>query len=183
MVIDEGALGGEPRSERALRLFLARVASLSREQVLALGEAVATLVAEGADRERTTKGYLFAWFEGPRLSDAESRSFGSYFQEVMAALALAVSGTDPHMLVPDRRQKGGLTESIRELFLPYQERNELGNFAVRILETSVSPADARPIIVAAWNAGCAVWMRGRIEPGIEAVLTAPWRRAIGGPPS
>jgi hypothetical protein len=183
MVIDERALGSEPGSERARRLFLARVASLTREEVLALGEAVTTLVAEGADRGKTTKGYLFAWYEGPRLSDAESRSFGSYFQEVMAALALAVSGTDPHLLVPDRRQKGGLTESIKELFLPYQERNELGDFAVRILEKSVSPVDARPIIVAAWNAGCAVWMRGRVTPEIEAALTAPWRLAVGDLPA
>ncbi len=179
----DGPLGGEAGGERALRLFLARAASLSREQVLALGEAVASLVAEGADRERTTKGYLFAWYEGPRLSDAESRAFGDYFQEVMASLALAVSGTDPHMLVPDRRAKGGLTDSIKQLFLPYQQRNELGEFAVRILETSVAPAETRPIIVAAWNAGCAVWMRGRIPHEIEDALTAPWRRAVGDLPS
>ena len=183
MVIDERALGGEPGSERALRLFLARAASLSHDQVIALGEAVPALVAEGADRERTTKGYLFAWYEGPRLSDAESRSFGNYFQEVVAALALAASGTNPHMLVPERRPKGGLTESIKQLFLPYQERNELGEFAVRILETSVSPAEPRPIIVAGWNAGCAVWMRGRVSPDIEAALSAPWRRAVGDLPA
>ncbi|MCU0506390.1 MAG: hypothetical protein MUE82_11600 [Chloroflexi bacterium] len=183
MVIDAGALGGENGPERDLRLFLAHVASLSREQVLGLGEATTALVAEGADRERTTKGYLFAWYEGPRLSDQESRAFGNYFQEVVAALAIAVSGTDPHMLVPARSQKGGLTGAIKELFLPYQERNELGEFAVRILETSLAPTDPRPIIVAAWNAGSAVWMAGRIPAGIEATLSAPWRRAVGDPPS
>jgi hypothetical protein len=183
MVTDADALGGEAGSERALRMFLARVAGLSREQVLSLGAAAAALVAEGADRERTMKGYLFAWYEGPRLSDVESRAFGNYFQEVVAALAIAVSGTDPHILVPERRPSSGITDAIKDLFLPYRERNELGEFAVRILETSLAPTDPRPIIVAAWNAGCAVWMKGRVPAGIEAALSAPWLRAVGDAPS
>ncbi len=183
MVTGDGGRDGGAGAERSMNLFLARVASLSRDQVLALGEAVAALVAEGADRRRTTKGYLFAWYEGPHISDSERYTFGGYFEEVLASLATAVSGTDPRVLLPDRPRKAGLTEAIAGIFMPRREWTELGEIADRLFEKGVAPADARPIIVAAWNAGAAVWMRGRLDARLEAILTAPWRRAIGDLPS
>lgn len=174
--------GADAAGARARDLFLARVASLSRAQVLALGEAVGALVAEGADRRRTTKGYLFAWYEGPRISDAERFVFGAYFEEVLASLAAAVSGTDPRMLLPDQPRQS-LTDAIAGIFMPRREWTELGEMASRLFERGVAPTDPRPIIVATWNAGAAVWMRGRLEPRLEAALTAPWRRAVGDLPT
>jgi hypothetical protein len=183
MVSDDRLASDDPGGERARRMFLAAVARLDRETVLALGGAVGALVSEGADRTRTTKGFLFAWYDGPSLSNDERFAFGAFFQEVMAALASALTGTDPHALVPPRPQKAGLAESLRDMFLPRRQWNELGDISVRLIENSLAPVDPQPCIVAAWNAGCAVWMRGHIAPETEAVLTAPWRRAVGDLPS
>ncbi len=183
MVNDEFLQTDDPADERARRMFLAHVARLERDQVLALATATQALVAEGADKEKTTKGYLFAWYEGPRLADQERYAFGAFFQEVVAALASALTGTDPHALVPPRPQRSTLMESVRNLFLPRREWNELGDIAIRLVENSIAPEPAQPVVTATWNAASAVWMRGRIPPELEAILVAPWVRAVGEPPA
>ena len=46
----------------------------------------------------------------------------------------------------------------------------------------MAPADPKRAVVAAWNAGCAVALRGRLAADVEATLTAAWRRALGDMP-
>jgi hypothetical protein len=182
MVNDDFLRTDDPGDERARRMFLARVARLEREQILGLGAAAAALVAEGANKERTTKGFLFAWYDGPRVSQQERYVFGMYFQEVVAALATALTGTDPHVLAPPKSRASGITAVFREAFLPRREWNEVGDIGIRLVENSVAPAPVQPIVTAAWNAGCTVWMRGRLPAELEATLLAPWMRAVGEPP-
>ncbi len=183
MVNDDFLRTDDPADERARRMFLTHVARLEKSQILAFATASAELVAAGADKEKTTKGFLFAWYEGPRLSDQERYVFGMYFQEVVAALATALTGTDPHALVPPRAQKSGVLEAVRELFLPRREWNETGDIAIRLVENAIAPQPAQPIVTATWNAGCSVWMRGRLPADLDAILTATWMRVVGEPPA
>jgi hypothetical protein len=159
--------------------FLARVRSMSRAEVIALGDAVGSLVAEGGDRNRLTRGFALAWFTGPRLSDQETRVLDQLFIDIILAMAVAVSGVDPHVVAGSADRTRGAGASFLDVLFPRRQSNGLTEVSLRLIDSALAPVDPQHAIVATYNAGCAIALRDRIAPDVEPVLTAAWRRAFG----
>lgn len=159
--------------------FLARIRSLSRAEVIALGAAVDALVAEGGDAKRLTRGFQLAWYAGPRLFDEESADLDRLFVDIVVAMARAVTGMDPQVVAEAAGRPSGLSTVLLGVFFPRRIEPELTDVSVRLIRGAVAPADPRMAIVAAWNAGCAIALRGRLAPEVDTILTAAWRRGLG----
>ena len=160
--------------------FLARLGSMTREEVLALDTAVGELLADGADVKRLTRGFWFAWYAGPHLGDTETDDLGLLFADIVVAMAGGVAGVDPRTIAEPRQGSGG---AFLDALFPRRAALELEGVAIRLVESAVAPLDPKRAIVAAWNAGCAIALRGRLAPEVEATLTAAWRRALGDLPA
>ena len=167
------------RREWERERFLARIRGLSRVEVVALGDAVTALVAEGADPKKLTRGFVLAWYTGPHLSAAETAEIDRMFVEVVVAMAHGLAGVDPRVVAGSAEKKGGAGAAFLDALFPRRGASELTEVSIRLIRNALAPVDPQPVIVAAWNAGSAVMLRGRLAPEVDAILTAAWRRAIG----
>ncbi len=172
----------EPTPERRAwerERFLARIRGLSRAEVVALGEAVDVLVAEGGDPKKLARGFALAWVAGPRISREETVSLDRLFVDVVVAMAIAVSGVDPQVVAgtSDRSRVAGV--AFLEALFPRRQASSLTEISVRLIGNSLAPVDPQHAVVAAWNAGCAIALRGTLPSEVDTVLTAAWLRALG----
>jgi hypothetical protein len=149
--------------------LLWRVRNLTVDDLHALDAAVGALVLEKAHRH-TDKGFLYAWWEGPRLQGDEDQEMQELFAAVLAALA------------------GGLTDvdverySISQMFFPPSQTRRLQDASIGLIEDAVAPWNPRRAVVAIWNMACAAALRDHLSPATIATLQAAWRRALGEPP-
>jgi hypothetical protein len=168
------------RATWARAAFLTRCGSISKAELLALGTAVDALVAEGGDREQLTKGFFFAWYKGPSLSSGDNAALNQLFAEVVVAIAHSITDVDPWAMTAGRpSERQGALASLLSLFTQKSHGREAENLAIRLVEAAVAPVDPRVALVSAWNAACAVALHGRLDPPVEEVLGAAWRRTIG----
>jgi hypothetical protein len=172
---------GVPPERRAWERerFLARIRGMSRAEVIALGDAVDALVAEGGDAKKLTRGFFLAWYEGPRLDKEETAELDQLFVDIVVALATGLAGVDPHVMAdPGGGRRGAGIAFLAALF-PSRGASELTDVSIRLIRGATQPVDPRRAVVAAWNTGCAIALRGRLDAGVEATLTAAWRRGVG----
>ena len=168
------------RATWARAAFLTRAGSLTKAELLALGTAVDALIAEGGDRERLTKGFFFAWYKGPSLSDDDNAALNDLFIEVLIVIARALTDVDPRAMTRGRQaERQDFLSAVRELFTMKSKSREAEELAIRLIEGAVAPTDPRVALVAAWNAACAVALHGRLPPAVDETLGAAWRRTIG----
>jgi hypothetical protein len=101
------------------------------------------------------------------------------FVEIVVAMAVAVSGVDPHVVAgtSDRSRSAGAT--FLDVLFPRRQSTGLTEVSLRLIDSALAPVDPQHAVVAAYNAGCAIALRGRIAPDVEAILTAAWRRTFG----
>jgi len=159
--------------------YLARVRGLSKAEVIALGDAVGALVAEGGDPKKLSRGFALAWFAGPRLTDEETAELDRLFVDVIVAMAVAVSGVDPHVVAGTTDRSRGAGSAFLDVLFPRRQSTGLTEVSLRLIDSSLAPVDPQRAVVAAYNAGCAIVLRGRTPADVEETLTAAWRRAFG----
>lgn len=159
--------------------FLVRVRGLSRDEVVALGDAVDALVAEGGDSKKLTRGFFLAWYAGPRLGGEETADLDRLFVDVVVAMALGLTGVDPAVVAGSHGARQGAGATFLAALFPSRASSEITDVAIRLIRGATAPMDPQHAVVAAWNTGSAVVLRGRLDPGVEATLTAAWRRALG----
>jgi len=172
---------GQPPERRAWERerFLARVRGMSRAEVLALGDAVTTLVAEGGDAKKLRRGFFLAWYAGPKLDGDETADLDRLFVDIVGALATGLSGVDPHAMADTADGRRGAGATFLTALFPSRAASDLTDISVRLIRGALAPIDPKPAIVAAWNTGCAIALRGRLAPDVEATLTAAWLRGVG----
>jgi hypothetical protein len=172
---------GVPPERRAWERerFLARIRGMSLAEVVALGDAVDTLISEGGDAKKLTRGFFLAWYEGPRLGREETAELDQLFVDVVVAMAIGLAGVDPRDMADSTDGRRGAGTAFLAALFPSRGASELTDVSIRLIRSVTAPADPKRAVVAAWNAGCAIALRGRLAEDVEATLTAAWRRGVG----
>lgn len=160
-----------------------RFATLTIEDLQALAGAVEDLAREKENRKKVDHGYWFAWYDGPRLTEAETAQIQGLFTEVVVAIATGVTGLDVARFGARLRPSnhGPLTRLTS--FMLARPSRQLEDAAIGLMEDACAPWDPRHGFIAAWNAACAVAFRGRVPAQTEAILAAPWRAVFGDLPA
>ena len=167
-------LYGGPRNA-----ILRRYAALTVEDLRALSAAIERLASDRHDRRRLDRGFWYAWYAGPKLTADETTEIEHLFTEVVVAIASGLSGLD---VARFGARLGGAAQGplgwLTGLWAPRPGRR-LEETAIGLIEEACAPWQPRLGVVAAWNAACAVALRGRISGETEATLAAPWRAVFG----
>jgi hypothetical protein len=159
--------------------FLARIQGMSRAEVVALGDAVDALVAEGGDAKKLTRGFFLAWYQGPRLGGDETAELDRLFVDVVVAMAIGLSGVDPRVIAGTADRRHGAGAAFLAALFPSRAASEITDVSLRLISGATAPVDPQRAVVAAWNTGCAISLRGLLAEDVEATLTAAWRRGVG----
>lgn len=161
--------------------LLGRVRALTIDDLHALDAAVRSLVAGKAHRH-VDKGFLFAWWEGPRLRGEEDREMQDLFAAVLAALAGGLTGLDVERIGARFAPKPTGLASLTQVFFPPSQSRRLQDASIGLIEDAVAPWDSRLAVIAVWNMACAAALRDHLAPATIATLQAAWRHALGEPP-
>jgi hypothetical protein len=162
--------------------ILRRVATLTTDDLHRLDAAVRELAATKAGRH-LEKGFLFAWWEGPRLRREEDDELEDLFGALLAALAGGLTGLDVERVGARLAPKPGLLDGLLQVFLAPRRDHQVQDTAIALIEDAVAPWDPRLAIVATWNMACAAVLRAHLPAATAGSLEAAWRRAIGDPPA
>ena len=165
--------------------LLSALRRLTIDDLHALDTAIQELGTEKPYRSRIDKGYWLAWYDGPRLTRAESVELDDLFVSVVVAIAAGVTGLDVERfgagLEPGRQ--AGLFGDLARLVRPGTPNHPLQHAAIGLIEGAAAPWDPRLGIIACWNVACAVALRRHLPIETTTVLEGAWRRAIGEPPA
>jgi hypothetical protein len=161
--------------------LLRRVRALTVEDLHALDAAVGELVLEKAHRH-ADKGFLYAWWEGPRLQDEDDREMQELFAAILAALAGGLTDIDVERFGARLSPKPTGLASISQMFFPPSQTRRLQDASIGLIEEAVAPWKPQRAVVAIWNMACAAALRDHLSPATIATLQAAWRRALGEPP-
>lgn len=161
--------------------LLGRVRALTIDDLHALDDAVRSLVAGKAHRH-VDKGFLFAWWEGPRLRGEEDREMQDLFAAVLAALAGGLTNLDVERIGARFAPKPSVLGSLAQAVFPIRPSRRLQDASIGLIEDAVAPWDPRLAVVATWNMACAAALRDHLPAATVATLEAAWRRALGEPP-
>lgn len=162
--------------------LLRRIADLTVDDLHALDAAVRELRAEGGHRD-VDKGYVFAWWDGPRLPEAEETELHDLFAAVLAALAGGLTGLDVERVGARFAPRPSIFDGLLQALRPPRPARQLQDASIGLIEDAVAPWDPRRAIVATWNMACAATLREHLTAATRAALEAPWRRALGDPPA
>jgi hypothetical protein len=162
-------------------VLLRRVRALTVEDLHALDDAVRVLVTEKAHR-RADKGFLYAWWEGPRLQGDEDQEMQDLFAGVLAALAGGLTDVDVERFGARFSTKPTGLASLTQVFFPPSQTRRLQDASIGLIEDAVAPWNPRRAVVAIWNMACAAALREHLSPATIETLEAAWRRALGDPP-
>lgn len=171
-------LYGGPRSAIARRF-----ATLAVEDLQALAAAVERLTHERENRKKVDHGYWFAWYDGPRLTEAETTEVRGLFTEVVVAIATGVTGLDVARFGARLRPSNQGPLARLTAYMTARPSRQLEDAAIGLMEDACAPWDPRLGFVAAWNAACAIAFRGRVSEQTEAILGAAWRAVFGDLPA
>lgn len=158
--------------------LLARIRSLSTDDLHALDAAVRSLTAEKVHRH-VDKGFLFAWWDGPRLRNDEEQELQDLFAAVLAALAGGLLDMDVERVGARFAPKPSGLAALTQAFFPRSRSRSLQDASIALIEDAVAPWDPRRAVVAIWNMACAAALREQVPATTIATLEAPWRRALG----
>ena len=161
--------------------LLGRVRALTIDDLRGLDAAVRSLAA-GKTHRHVDKGFLFAWWDGPRLRDDEDREIQDLFAAVLAALAGGLTDLDVERIGEHFAPKSTVFGSLAQAFFPVRKSRRLQDVSIGLIEDAVAPWDPRRAIIATWNMACAAALRDRLPAATVATLEAAWRRALGEPP-
>jgi len=161
--------------------LLWRIRNLTVDDLHALDAAVGSLVLEKAHRH-TDKGFLYAWWEGPRLQGDEDQEMQELFAAVLAALAGGLTDLDVERYGARLSPKPTGLGSISQMFFPPSQTRRLQDASIGLIEDAVAPWSPRRAVIAIWNMACAAALREHLSPATIATLQAAWRRALGEPP-
>ena len=163
--------------------IMRRDSTLTVEDLRALAAAVEELAREREYRKKVDHGFWFAWYNGPRLSDAETAEIESLFTEVTVAIATGLTGLDVARYGARLRpSNAGPLDRLTRFVLTRPSR-PLEDAAIGLMEDACAPWNPRLGFVAVWNAACAVAFRGRVPARTEEILAAPWRAVFGDLPA
>jgi hypothetical protein len=161
--------------------LLWRIRAVTVDDLHALDAAVRALVLEKAHRH-ADKGFLFAWWEGPRLQGDEDQEMQDLFAAVLAALAGGLTGVDVERFGARLAAKPTGLASLGQVFFPPSHTRRLQDASIGLIEDTLAPWDPRRAVVAIWNMACAAALRDHLSPATIATLQAAWRQALGEPP-
>ena len=162
--------------------LLRRIGALTVDDLHALDGAVRELAAAKAHRH-VDNGFLFAWWDGPRLDDEDDAALQDLFAVVLAALAGSLTGLDVERVGARLAPKPSLLDGILQAFVPERRSRRLQDASIGLIEDAVAPWDPRLAVVATWNMACAAALRDRLPAPTLETLEAAWRRALGEPPA
>ncbi len=164
---------------------LRRLGRLTIDDLHALDAAVRDLGGEKPYRGRVNRGFWLAWYEGPRLTNAEGRELGDLFPSVVVAIAGGLTGLDVERF--GARLKGGeqagVFGDLGRFLRSGSAARPLQHAAIGLIEDAAAPWDPRLGIIACWNIACAATLRAHLQTAVVDILEAAWRRAIGEPPA
>ncbi len=169
----------DPGARAAL---LGRVRALTLDDLRALDAAVRSLAA-GKAHPHVDKGFLFAWWGGPRLRGDEDRELQDLFAAVLAALAGGLTNLDVASLGARFAPKPTGLASLTQVFFPARESRRLQDVSIGLIEDTLAPWDPRRAVVATWNMACAAALRDHLPAATVVTLEAAWRQALGEPPA
>lgn len=161
-------------------VLLRRIRTLTVDDLHALDAAVGSLILE--THRHVDKGFLYAWWEGPRLQDEEDQEMQELFSAVLAALAGGLTDIDVERFGARLAPKPTGLGSISQLFFPPSQARRIQDASIGLIEDAVAPWNPRRAVVAIWNMACAAALRDHLSPATIATLQAAWRRALGDPP-
>ncbi len=161
--------------------LLRRIHAVTVDDLHALDAAVASLIVDKAHR-RADKGFLYAWWEGPRLQDDEEQELQELFAAVLAALAGGLTNIDVERFGAQLAPKPTGLASLSQVFFPPSQTRRLQDASIGLIDGAVAPWDPRRAVVAIWNMACAAALRDHLSPATVATLEAAWRQALGEPP-
>jgi hypothetical protein len=162
-------------------VLLRRIRNLTVDDLHALDAAVGSLILEKTHRH-VDKGFLYAWWEGPRLQDEEDQEMQELFSAVLAALAGGLTDIDVERFGARLAPKPTGLGSISQLFFPPSQARRIQDASIGLIEDAVAPWNPRRAVVAIWNMACAAALRDHLSPATITTLQAAWRRALGDPP-
>ncbi len=161
--------------------LLRQVRKLTVDDLHALDAAVRALVA-ARSHKHVDKGFMFAWWEGPRLHGEDEQELQDLFSELLTALASGLTGIDVERMGARFAPKPTGMDAIYRLIIPARRSRDLQDASIGLIEDSLAPWDPRLAIIATWNMACAAALREHLPPPTVEALEAAWRRAIGEPP-
>ncbi len=161
--------------------LLRRVGTLTVDDLHGLDAAVRDLMAAKAHKH-LDKGFMFAWWEGPRIHDAEERELQDLFSGILAALASGLTGIDVDTVAARFAPRPSLSDSIFRAIIPVRDGRRVQDASIGMIEDTLAPWDPRLAIVATWNMACAAALRDHLPPSTIVALEAAWRHALGEPP-
>ena len=161
--------------------LLRRVRSLTIDDLHALDAAVRSLREDKRHRD-VEKGFVFAWWDGPRPSREDEEELDDLFADVVTALATGLTGLDVERVAARFAQKPSVFDGIARLFLPPRAKRQVQDASIGLIEDAVAPWDPRLAVVATWNMACAAALRDHLRPATIETLEAAWRQALGEPP-
>jgi hypothetical protein len=161
--------------------LLRRLGELSVDDLHALDAAVVALAAAKAHRH-VDKGFLFAWWEGPRVPDSWDVELQDLFAAVLAAVAGGLTGLDVERVGARFAPKPSLVDGILQALVPVRASRRLQDASIGLIEDALAPWNPRLAIVATWNMACGAVLRDYLPESTIATLEAAWRRALGEPP-
>ena len=161
--------------------LLWRIHGLTVDDLHALDAAVGALLLDKAHRH-ADKGFLYAWWEGPRLQAEEDREMQDLFAAVLAALAGGLTDVDVERFGARFAPRPAGLGSLSQVFFPPSQAKRLQDASIGLIEDAVAPWNPRRAVVAIWNMACAGALREHLSPTTIEKLQAAWRRALGEPP-
>ena len=165
--------------------LLGALRRLTLDDLHALDSAIQELGTEKPYRSRVDKGYWLAWYDGPRLTKAESWELDDLFVNVVVAIAAGVTGLDVERFGPglEAGRQAGIFGDLTRLVRRGSANHPLQHAAIGLIEGAAAPWDPRLGIIACWNVACAVTLRRHLATETIMVLEGAWRRAVGEPPA
>lgn len=161
--------------------LLHRVGALTVDDLHGLDAAVRALVATKAYKH-VDKGFLFAWWDGPRIHHDDELELNDLFSALLVALASGLTGLDVEYVGARFAPKPSISESLFRAFSTARPSRRLQDASIGLIEDALAPWDGRLAIVATWNMACAAALRDLIPAATVETLEAAWRRAQGEPP-
>ena len=162
--------------------LLRRVGSLTPDDLHALDAAVRGLGAEKQHR-RIDKGFVFAWWEGPRPAKDDEEELNDLFADVVTAIATGLTGLDVERVAARFARKPSAFDGISRVFFPPTAKRQAQDASIGLIEDALAPWKPRLAIVATWNMACAAALREHLSAPTVVTLEAAWRRALGDPPA
>lgn len=158
--------------------LLRRVGTLTIDDLHALDAAVRS-VRDEKRYKHIDKGFVFAWWDGPKLARDEESELNDFFADLLAALAHGLSGLDVERIAARFAPRASGLAGITRWFLAPRPRQQVQDASIGLIEDAVAPWDPRLAIVATWNMACAATLRTRLPAATLEALESAWRRALG----